>query len=209
MLPDKPVTPRLFLLWIAEQFHGIATGLRSIHDVRVQALRKSNVIIIPDFDDEINDYYGIHGDLKPENILHFSQLPESTGLGVMKIADFGLTKFHTKRSRTVEAHGGTTPAPTYMAPELELGVQGGYRSRKSDIWSLGCVFSQFISWAVLGVQSVKDFDERRLAELNVDHRKTKDTKMVFDTFYKTEHFRSNDVTTSLKETVDAVSNPPP
>ncbi|KAH7136281.1 kinase-like domain-containing protein [Dactylonectria macrodidyma] len=195
MLPGKAVTPRLFLRWIAEQCHGLATALRSMHDVRQQALKKVNPEDARGEEDD--EYYGIHGDLKPENILHFSQLESPTGLGILKIADFGLTEFHTLGSRTTKLHrNAPAPAPTYRAPELV--VPGEYFSRKADIWALGCVFSQLMTWAVHGVKSVVDFDNLRKEERDYDETKGAH-KFKLDTFFKATYFANHGVQTSVKE----------
>ncbi|KAL6412535.1 hypothetical protein AUP68_03738 [Ilyonectria robusta] len=190
----QSVTPSQFLLWIAEQCHGLVMALNSMHDLRQEALKKANQV---DAKREENDeYYGIHGDIKPENILHFSQLDSPTGLGVLKLADFGLTDFHTLRSRTMKAHqvNMPMPAPTYKAPELV--VPGEYFSRKTDIWALGCVFSQFMTWAIRGVGSVKKFDDERIDERDVNENKG-ESKFAQDTFFKAEHFPGG-VRTTLK-----------
>lgn len=65
----------------------------------------------------------VHRDLKPENVLFNKQ-------GVLKIADFGTSKFYHKKMHAVK---GT---PYYIAPEV---LQGNYDS-KCDIWSLGVIF---------------------------------------------------------------------
>lgn len=199
MVPDKPVTPRLFLYWIAEQCHGIATALHSMHDLRQEALKKANLDSNQQVDDE---YYGIHGDIKPENILHFSQLENLTGLGILKIADFGLTEFHTLLSRTMAAQrNAPVPAPTYRAPELV--IPGEYFSRKADIWALGCVFSQFITWAVDGVEGVKEFDDFRKEERDSDEKG--EHKFLLDTFFKAHYVSDGRVETSLKRSTEEAS----
>jgi hypothetical protein len=37
-------------------------------------------------------------------------------------------------------------------------------SRKVDIWALGCVFSEHLTWAIRGPGAVKKYEERRLEE---------------------------------------------
>ncbi|CAM1510785.1 Fc.00g082980.m01.CDS01 [Cosmosporella sp. VM-42] len=196
MLPGKPVTPRLFLHWIAEQCCGLAGALRSMHDLRKQAFKRTG---LEDRNREKDDeYYGIHGDIKPENILHFSQLDSPTGLGILKIADFGLSRFHSSRSRTTQGfHDTPVPAPTYQAPEL-VGLVP-WRSRKVDIWSLGCVFSQFMTWLVLGPESVKRFDKLRRKERDFDHKRGEEHRWKSDKFFKADYFQDDSVQTSLKK----------
>jgi serine/threonine protein kinase len=53
--------------------------------------------------------------------------------------------------------------PTYRPPECE--IEGSIVSRAFDIWSLGCVFLEFITWYLGGWSYLQTF---------VRHRKTKD-----------------------------------
>ncbi|KAF7557300.1 hypothetical protein G7Z17_g790 [Cylindrodendrum hubeiense] len=204
MVPEKAVTPWLFLSWIAEQCHGLASALYSMHDLRQEALKKANQQEDKREDDD--EFYGIHGDIKPENILHFSHVKDDdTGLGVLKLADFGLTDFHTLRyrTRTMKPHRNIPmPAPTYKAPEVV--VPGEYMSRKIDIWALGCVFSQFMTWAICGPGSVKRFDDERKKERDIKSDKT-ERKMVQDTFFKSEEDSESRVKTTLKQSTKQAS----
>ncbi|KAH7117373.1 kinase-like domain-containing protein [Dactylonectria macrodidyma] len=204
MLPGKAVTPCLLLRWIAEQCHGLATALWSIHDVRQQALKKANMEDSKREEDD-DEYYGIHGDINPGHILHFSQLESPTGLGILKIAGFGLTEFHTLGSSTTKLHRNMpAPGPTYRAPELV--VPGEYFSRKVDIWALGCVFSQLITWAVRGVESVVEFDNLRKEERDFDEKKGSHMFKV-DTFFKATYFANQGVRTSVKESTQKARSP--
>ncbi|XP_049279547.1 ovarian-specific serine/threonine-protein kinase Lok isoform X1 [Anopheles funestus] len=78
-----------------------------------------------------------HRDLKPDNIL----LEDENEYTLLKVSDFGLSKFVRKNSvmRTI---CGT---PLYVAPEvLQTGGRGSY-TRKVDIWSLGVVLFTMLS----------------------------------------------------------------
>ncbi|XP_053672390.1 ovarian-specific serine/threonine-protein kinase Lok [Anopheles nili] len=78
-----------------------------------------------------------HRDLKPDNIL----LEDDNELTLLKVSDFGLSKFVRKNSvmRTI---CGT---PQYVAPEvLQTGGRGAY-TQKVDIWSLGVVLFTMLS----------------------------------------------------------------
>jgi len=86
----------------------------------------------------------IYADLKPSNIL----LNE---YGVLKFADFGLSKKISDFTGTQDSQSGTgtdagkqkAGTPFYMAPELfqDTGVHSFY----SDFWSLGCVLFELAS----------------------------------------------------------------
>lgn len=137
--------------WFSEQCLGIVQGLNMIHT--------SN---IPASDDTANDLchqiYGRHGDLKPENILWFKAY-DSIGqdcFGVLKISDFGLTRFHRTRSKShVE---NVAVSPTYRPPEYDIAK---FVSQSYDVWSLGCVLLEFVTWSLLGEAGVESFSVER------------------------------------------------
>lgn len=95
--------------------------------------------------------FGRHGDLKPENILWFKPDGVSDDRGTLKISDFGLTRFH--RSADGQ-HREQRHTPTYRAPEYDL--NRGISTQAYDIWSLGCVFLEFITWYLHGIHGVDD-----------------------------------------------------
>lgn len=107
--------------------------------------------------------YGIHSDIKPENILWFDSpsVPHAIfRLGILQLADFGISTFHHTQSRSDQVLGPHTK--TYRSPESELGYK---TSRAFDIWSLGCVFLEFLSYVILGPEG-SAFSDARLAESN-------------------------------------------
>jgi serine/threonine protein kinase len=99
-----------------------------------------------------------HGDLKPGNILCVKGGEET----VLKIADFGVSKIH--HAQTTYRKSATKTAlltPSYQGPEVEFENLGERdqrpRSRKYDIWSLGCVFLEFSIWLLHGPEAVEGF----------------------------------------------------
>lgn len=107
------------------------------------------------------ELYGRHGDIKPENILWFRKCPETEeqdANGILQIADFGLGRFHGRDSRSKVHPDSIQTSPTYEPPECKL-----HRpvSRAYDIWSLGCLYLEFITWLLLGSAEIETFSEGR------------------------------------------------
>jgi serine/threonine protein kinase len=99
--------------------------------------------------------YGRHGDIKAENILWFCE-EAMDERGDLVIADFGLTAFHKRATRSEIGH--ITGTPSYEAPETQLHSK---ISRAFDIWSLGCLYLEFVTWLVCGWEHLKRFPEAR------------------------------------------------
>lgn len=125
--------------WILEQLLGLADALAALHN-----------------DKALGGSYR-HGDIKPENILWFRTDSHDTSgsnridLGSLKISDFGLATYHSKEtvSDRKSLRGFTQ---TYRPPECD--VRDYNVSSKYDIWTLGCVYLEFITWLLDGWQGV-------------------------------------------------------
>lgn len=78
----------------------------------------------------------LHRDLKPQNLLIDSR-------GSIKLADFGLA-----RAFGVPVRSYTHEVVTlwYRAPEILLGCR--YYSTPVDVWSIGCIFAEMVSWCL-------------------------------------------------------------
>lgn len=185
-LSNRPLT-RDLVCWIAQQCQGLADGLDGIHNAKLssrevdstagvqtagKALRQT-MKNLPLYD---NKDCGRHGDIKPPNILWFKQDANGRDYdwGVLKISDFGLTTFHTALTTQVSPREQNGCTWTYAPPEYDLKED---ISRPFDIWSLGCVYLEFVTWALLGSRGVHDFAHKRLGELG-DR-----PKMRLDSFY--------------------------
>lgn len=123
------------LRWFSAQILGLARALHFAHRIGVR-----------------------HGDIKPENVLRI--LGPEQGLGRLVIADFGIARHHRtdteKRLVTTEKDLFTA---NYRPPEFDMAVK--IRSRKEDIWSLGCVLLEAACWMLQGPQGVVQLEERR------------------------------------------------
>lgn len=87
----------------------------------------------------------IHRDVKPANVLISMN-------GVIKWADFGLSKIVEKSSSRSFTYSGLRGSPRWLAPEhidrisnKNLKIKGG---AKSDVFALGCLFFFFLVPAV-------------------------------------------------------------
>ncbi|KAG9228281.1 kinase-like domain-containing protein [Amylocarpus encephaloides] len=124
------------VLWSLQQMLGLTTALHMLHE----------------------HFKCRHGDLKPGNILCVKEGEET----VLKLADFGISKIHS--AQTAYRKIATTTAyltPSYQGPEVEFEktdeLDQRPRSRKYDIWSLGCVFLELAIWVLYGPRGIEDF----------------------------------------------------
>ena len=133
--------------WMAQQCFGLANALQKIHDT------------LNDLRDKAHHSLGVHGDLKPENVLVFMDHMDSARW-TLKIADFGLSKLHAsgrRKNSHIVKRGGT---PTYRPPECDL-TPIGQVSRAYDIWSLGCMYLEFVTWFLKDWDGVEEFRKNR------------------------------------------------
>lgn len=153
---QKNLEPRTHQLavWCLRQMLGLAEALEFLHN---QIGGQANFR---------------HGDLKPGNILHF---PTGGRYGTLKIADFGISRIH--ELGTLQRQGPTmtrATTPSYEAPEAVFAK--GPRSRKYDIWSLGCIFLEFTIWFMRDWAAVENFSLAR--------RSTPGGEVEFPHFYQ-------------------------
>ncbi|RSL72206.1 hypothetical protein CEP51_011921 [Fusarium floridanum] len=121
------------------------------------------------------EQFGRHGDLKPQNILLFPS-PEDNR-GVLKISDLGQAELRSARSKT---RWDTKDAYTLTYRPPETDVERCVIRQSGDIWSLGCLFLEFVTWMLGGMELVVDFENQRLSW---DQR----LQMKSDTFYEREN----------------------
>lgn len=179
--------------WMLTQCHGIADGLQKIHG----SISKGDL--------SPNDKNtGRHGDIKPENILWFKHHDGRDNH--LLISDFGLSRFHSYKSQSEDKPPGFSPS--YRPPECDLSWLT--ITVKYDIWTLGCLLLEFITWYLLGFEAVNTtFTEARLADEegwvpNKELRMGGDKSFVEDKFFITYRDR-NIIGAKLKPSVVTVS----
>lgn len=183
--PDVISTSR----WISQQVVGLVDGLRAIHEYE---LRTS----------------GRHGDIKPENILWYRSPPDGSHTrdhaddhwGTFVISDFGLSRFHQKTVPDKTKAKSVARSATYRPPECDIGdvlVTPAY-----DIWSLGCLLLEFVTWYLLGHDGVQRFSEARIRDENIPLPNS----CTDDRFFKTLSGVANGQVMSDSATVKPVVN---
>ncbi|WAO87251.1 Protein kinase domain-containing protein [Fusarium falciforme] len=136
--------------WFLQQCLGLAGGLRKVHNDNSWLLRHGS-----NGDASQSDFrnQGRHGDIKPENILFF---PETeTARGRLVVADFTLMRFHSMDTVNHTEAGKVGFSETYYPPEVDTGP-GTIVSQKYDIWTLGCVYLEFITWYLIGYDAIRE-----------------------------------------------------
>lgn len=171
--PEDPDQVR----WFIVQCSGLCRGLRKIHHLNTRLshegvnLGNAKQMILG------GKEWGRHGNIKPENILWFENYKGEQDFLV--ISDFGLTQFNSAHSRSkVQQDQILGLSGTYRAPDLHL--ENHSISQNYDVWSLGCVFLEFLSWFLLGYEEAVDvFAQARVDDsLNGDVRE--DTFFAFE-----------------------------
>jgi len=132
-----------YIEWIFGQLCGLAGAIERLHSCNKGACR--------------------HGDLKAENILCFEDMSKDSSAGAVQtryifaISDVGLAKQHNKatefRNDPTRAPGGTM---TYQPPEAQT-LRDKPRTRRYDIWSLGCIYLEFAIWLLYGNSELERF----------------------------------------------------
>lgn len=145
--PSDPVRGPDMAQWFSEQCLGIVEGLKIIHTAAYNKNNSGHLI------------HGRHGDLKPENILWFRNHTDQGPFGNLKISDFGLTRFHRSESNTLFENVGVSR--TYRPPEYDI---ANMVSQRYDIWALGCVLLEFVTWYLLGWDEVARFSKERMTD---------------------------------------------
>lgn len=133
---------------VVDSLRDLANGLHYLHNFRPLAKNAEET--------ERITKYGYHHDIKPRNIL-----VKGTRL---ILADFGLSRLKDVNEDTKTIWKNTQP--TYGAPEAcdPITLQERNIGRAYDIWSFGCVLSEFATYAVEGAAAVKTFRKEREKE---------------------------------------------
>ncbi|KAL1602448.1 hypothetical protein SLS60_005864 [Paraconiothyrium brasiliense] len=155
--------------WVLEQCRGLSEALYVIHRYSTtkettMPYQGSILRTLPttkEAGSEPLNFLGRHGDIKPHNILFFSQGGSRIQDGVLKITDFGITRFTPENIVSERDKGNVPNSPTYRSPECDL--RNMELSSQCDIWALGCVYLVFLTWFMGNHNEVKQFANERMS----------------------------------------------
>ncbi|KPI45932.1 uncharacterized protein AB675_597 [Cyphellophora attinorum] len=141
-----------FCLHILKQLQNIASGIQSIHMLKVIVTGADENLAV-NTPANLQKLSGYHHDLKPANILVYGQQTENDYSGESwKINDFGTARISTivsgQDSRMHRDDNSADPSGVdmeYGAPDQEISGIGG-RSRPYDIWAFGCIILEVLVW---------------------------------------------------------------
>lgn len=179
------------ILWMAQQCEGIAGGLYKIHRYESNSNPRpnlapkdegslgQNLTVIASYApaQTMTRLFGRHGDIKPANILWFRDPDDANSKGILKITDFGLAEFNAVHSRSYKPKSKVANTANYRPPECDL--QGELIGPSYDIWTMGCVYLEFVTWLLGGWTLVEDFTRKRVSFDRALHMPT-------DTFFEIE-----------------------
>jgi serine/threonine protein kinase len=144
---DPPKLDSKYLNWVFTQLYGLASAIKELHHGLGSDSKEEKVFR--------------HGDLKPENILCFKDIGISNTLEAeqctLVIADVGLSRVHDMKTE-MRKFATSTQSGTilYEPPEREL-FPTKPRTRRYDIWSLGCIYLEFIIWLLYDTAGLNRF----------------------------------------------------
>jgi serine/threonine protein kinase len=177
-----PITAR----WVARQCLGIASGIVEIHrHLTNQSSKEQGEKCEGQKTDSL---YGRHGDIKPRNILWFKDGPDPDGMGTLVITDFGIAEMNSKNSKSGKSNRNIKFSPTYCAPEAH--VPGGEIRQSYDIWTLGCLYLEFLVWLMGGWKLVLVFAQAR----QTAEKSSSGAEVKLDRFFELETGDENIVT---------------
>ncbi|VUC29826.1 unnamed protein product [Clonostachys rosea] len=197
-VPNRPDCGQS-LEWMLDQCYGLARALQKVH--------------------RHNSWKGIqnrgrHGDIKPLNILCFSSQEDEDDNDDdatkyrLVIADFTLMRFHSDKSVDRGTASDIGYSRTYQPPETRMGGMEPV-NQMYDIWTLGCVYLELITWHLLGSKAIyKKFNggnELQLLQGFQTLRKLEDTKQydhVEDKFFNIDGERGPTVKDSVPKWCD-------
>lgn len=154
---DPPKTRQdIHDFWIS--LLNILKGLHSVHQITNHAKHAA-------------EYRLVHEDLKPDNILLARDESQSIYQFQAKIADFGCSNLLTMnqngkdRVRLDQHSDATYSAPESSHQQISMLRHPERPAGASDVWAMGCIFSEVGAWLVFGQAGVKTYLVKRHNEI--------------------------------------------
>jgi serine/threonine protein kinase len=133
--------------WMIDQCVKITDAIRVIHNPPKQdALRPHEKL------------WGRHGDIKAENILLFGDEAWPN----LVVADLGIGALHRLISRSEVQPKSISTTRTYRPPEVDM--KTGKVSRAYDMWTLGCLFLDMLTWFLGNEEYRMRFQNERMSD---------------------------------------------
>lgn len=158
--------------WLFGECMGIADALAATHGLNNDAQPGSGC--------------QIHADVKAENVLCFFASEGDDRPPTLKLADFG-EAIRVDEGAGVQVKAGMVAhTKTYRPPEhaqLEM-IGNGFLGFNYDIWCLGCLYLDFITWFLDGWKGVRSFSVTREEEGDDDSIADAEGCVFEDTFFK-------------------------
>ncbi|KIW64561.1 hypothetical protein PV04_09486 [Phialophora macrospora] len=158
----SPKWTKANLLAIIPQMAGLADGLSHIHNLGPANLQPDDGGRSTRPGHRRSHQAGYHHDLKLENIL--VTVNKDTGQLLLSISDFGSAKIGqivSGSERPSQFTKNPNPGdPGYGAPDV---LMEGKSSRPYDMWSMGCILLELLTWMV-GIEGhdIQTFEKKRL-----------------------------------------------
>ncbi|KAI0878596.1 hypothetical protein GGS24DRAFT_443422 [Hypoxylon argillaceum] len=130
------------VLWCLQQMAGLVNALVALHDENCR-----------------------HNNLKPKHILYFRDSKERNKYGTLVIA--GLHRANQHHFPSFIRHDPEitrASIPYYEPPEASIAAP---KSRKYDMWAIGCIFMEFAIWLLYGSNAIDAFRNQRDGEGSV------------------------------------------
>ncbi|KAI1456406.1 kinase-like protein [Annulohypoxylon moriforme] len=161
-------------------------SLKKVRWLSNQCLKIIEAVHLVHFPPEVDNLqpgdrrFGRHGDIKAENILVFRSREREPDEPDLVLSDFGLGSVHREISKSNVPKEKVAVTPDFRPPECDM--EGGKISRAYDVWTLGCLFLDLLTWLLGGEDLRQQFDDTRMTPY-IDGRETR----IYFEIVVTEH----------------------
>lgn len=150
--------------WLVSECLGISEALMATHGLNGRPEETNGLL---------------HADIKPGNILCFLDMSLDKPYIVLKLADFGEAQ-RLKPNVALKA-SRVAHVKTYRPPEHS---PGNNITLNYDVWCLGCLFLDFVTWAIFGQDGIESFSTTREDEPDDPEISEHPGQIIEDTFFK-------------------------